>query len=617
MVSLDYDQQGPQSGEFVSSDNSIIDLQQLLQSGSVIVQAIVDPDPVVPVGNATVPKIDNMTPWAGKILNNDNQIIDILNLFTSGAIKIQVDGGVAPKDLTYITQDDETDYLPNSLQLQGTENQIIVTNGALSLPNNLVLPQNMRVPSGNIGVGDNLIISENAITTSNGDLTIAPFANLNLYGNGDVTILSGVSGGSGDLSLIVNGTGTFGVQTGNGNITFNTDSGFYDFGVNSSSIMQITESGATVSANPVTALGVATKQYVDATVMPLQFGVAALVATSNITLFGVQTVDGVVTTTQVVLATNQTSAVNNGLWTANIAGAWTRAPAYTTWSAFYRLIVAISTGATEQGTSWACTVGPTGTVGTNNITFIRAAFQTYLNGNGLSLSDNVFSLIAPVSVANGGTGITSIGASGTFAQSNGSTYVFTTATYPSVATGSGKILRADGTNWVETTAQYPNTASALGNVITSDGTNFVSSAPAVSSVFGRATGAIVAASGDYNESQIDPSFNPVTTSTATLNPGQNYYDTYSGLCVMTLNATFPAGKKVCVRAGPTGATFKIAQNSGQLIRYGSQNGVSVVTTTGTSGYLQSVDPNTTVDIECMVANTEFIVVSNVNSLTVV
>lgn len=36
---------------------------------------------------------------------------------------------------------------------------------------------------------------------------------------------------------------------------------------------------------------------------------------------------------------------------------------------------------------------------------------------------------------------------------------FSTATYPSIATGTGTILRADGTNWVATTATYPATTT--------------------------------------------------------------------------------------------------------------------------------------------------------------
>lgn len=62
------------------------------------------------------------------------------------------------------------------------------------------------------------------------------------------------------------------------------------------------------------------------------------------------------------------------------------------------------------------------------------------------------------------TGVPSIlagpGTTGNILQSNAAAAPsFSTATYPSTATGTGTILRADGTNWVATTATYPATTS--------------------------------------------------------------------------------------------------------------------------------------------------------------
>lgn len=58
--------------------------------------------------------------------------------------------------------------------------------------------------------------------------------------------------------------------------------------------------------------------------------------------------------------------------------------------------------------------------------------------------------------------LTSVGptaTAGQVLQSAGSSAdpAFSTATYPSTATGTGTILRADGTNWAATTSTYPNT----------------------------------------------------------------------------------------------------------------------------------------------------------------
>lgn len=68
-----------------------------------------------------------------------------------------------------------------------------------------------------------------------------------------------------------------------------------------------------------------------------------------------------------------------------------------------------------------------------------------------------------VLVGGASNGVTSIGpgSTGQVLQSGGAAAnpAYSTATYPSVATGAGTILRADGTNWLATTATYPNTTT--------------------------------------------------------------------------------------------------------------------------------------------------------------
>jgi hypothetical protein len=159
-------------------------------------------------------------------------------------------------------------------------------------------------------------------------------------------------------------------------------------------------------------------------------------------------------------------------------------------------------------------------------------------------------------------------------------------------------------------------AGTSGNVLTSNGTTWVSSAPAaapVTSVFGR-TGNIVAATGDYTEAQIAPSFVSVTASTQALVANTSYYTTFAGLCVMTLPAAIAAGQTIEVMTGPSGNTAKIAQNAGQKIYFASLDGVSQETTSGASGYLQSTVPNTVIKLKCVVDNTLFIVIDAVNSV---
>lgn len=114
-------------------------------------------------------------------------------------------------------------------------------------------------------------------------------------------------------------------------------------------------------------------------------------------------------------------------------------------------------------------------------------------------------------------------------------------------------------------------------------------------------------------------WNAVSAATQALAVNNGYYTTFAGLNVMTLPVTAAFGSVISVIAGPlvtTLPTFRIAQNAGQLIYYGAQNGVSQVTTTGVGGSLQSTDPNTSVTLICIVANTTWAVLYNINYLTI-
>lgn len=67
-----------------------------------------------------------------------------------------------------------------------------------------------------------------------------------------------------------------------------------------------------------------------------------------------------------------------------------------------------------------------------------------------------------------------LGAIGKILRSNGTDLVYSTATYPDVATGTGTILRADGTNWVATTNTFPNT-TGLNQILYATSANVIGS----------------------------------------------------------------------------------------------------------------------------------------------
>lgn len=141
----------------------------------------------------------------------------------------------------------------------------------------------------------------------------------------------------------------------------------------------------------------------------------------------------------------------------------------------------------SSSSAWTLTLPTTG--GTNN-------YVLTTNGSGVSSWSQV-SLTAGVTgtlpVTNGGTGqstntihgvlignaanainATIAGSSGQILQSGGASAdpTWTTATFPSTATGVGTILSADGTNWAATTATYPTTTSA-GTILVSSSANAV------------------------------------------------------------------------------------------------------------------------------------------------
>ena len=75
--------------------------------------------------------------------------------------------------------------------------------------------------------------------------------------------------------------------------------------------------------------------------------------------------------------------------------------------------------------------------------------------------------------------ISAAGSMGQIFQSAGTGIpVWTTATFPATATGTGTILRADGTNWAATTATYPATVAA-GDLLHASGANVIGGITAV------------------------------------------------------------------------------------------------------------------------------------------
>lgn len=151
-----------------------------------------------------------------------------------------------------------------------------------------------------------------------------------------------------------------------------------------------------IGADPTVASNFATKQYVDNAVAGLTWKTPVLVATTaNITLSGLQTIDGVsVTAGNRVLVKNQSSSSQNGIYIA-ASGAWSRSTDFDSITPIDEIngaAVFVTAGSTQSDTGWTETATVTA-VGTDPITFVQfSAAGAYTAGAGLSLTGNTFNV---------------------------------------------------------------------------------------------------------------------------------------------------------------------------------------------------------------------------------
>jgi len=110
-----------------------------------------------------------------------------------------------------------------------------------------------------------------------------------------------------------------------------------------------------VAATPTGSTDIANKLYVDSVAIGISWKAPVTAATTtNITLSGTQTVDGVALVAgNTVLVKNQSTSSQNGIYTVN-TGAWTYAPGSTTWAQYVSALVFIEYGG-QAGSAWYCT----------------------------------------------------------------------------------------------------------------------------------------------------------------------------------------------------------------------------------------------------------------------
>ena len=144
-----------------------------------------------------------------------------------------------------------------------------------------------------------------------------------------------------------------------------------------------------------TGLTLVTKSYVDGLTQGLSFKEAVrVVSTSNITLSGLQTIDGVLLVDgDRVLVNGQTTASENGYYSAS-AGAWSRTTdADTSAEVKSGMFTFVTEGTTYQDTGWVLSTDETIVLDTTDLTFVQFSSADNIEaGDGLNKTGDTLSL---------------------------------------------------------------------------------------------------------------------------------------------------------------------------------------------------------------------------------
>ena len=160
--------------------------------------------------------------------------------------------------------------------------------------------------------------------------------------------------------------------------------------------------------------------------------------TANITLSGLQAIDGVtVAAGDRVLVKNQTAGAQNGIYIAS-SGAWSRSPDFDAVSVdevAQGSQIFVSEGNVNNKTGWSLATGGNIILNTTPLTFIQySGANSYSAGTGLTLTGNTFSAQTGSNLWNANK-LQNIGIATT-------------------APTTGQLLRYDGTNWSPWTSNY-------------------------------------------------------------------------------------------------------------------------------------------------------------------
>lgn len=170
----------------------------------------------------------------------------------------------------------------------------------------------------------------------------------------------------------------------------------------------------------------------------------------------------------------------NGIYTVNASGAPTRSTdmdSTTPLNEVNGAAVFIENGSTLADTAWVQTANVT-TIGTDSIVWAQFGGPgSYTAGNGLQLLGNQFSLVSPVSIANGGTALSTAPTNGQLLIGNGTGYTLaglTAGTAIGITPGAGTItINNTGVTSLAGTANQITASASTGAVTLSIPSAFI------------------------------------------------------------------------------------------------------------------------------------------------
>jgi hypothetical protein len=281
--------------------------------------------------------------------------------------------------------------------------------GAATLSNNLSVGGNISVTgtaavTGNLSVNTNKFTVDSATGNTSVAGTLSVTGNSTLSGNASVAGTLGVTGNATfggtlettsdlrvgttfEIDAVTGDTTTDGDLTVAGTATFNSD-------------ISLGGNKITNLAEPVNATDAATKGYVDAARSGLDVKQSVRVATTaNISLSGVQTIDGVsLSAGDRVLVKDQTTASQNGVYVV-AAGAWSRAsdfdePYEVTAGVFFF----VEEGSTNADAGFVITSNNPQTVGTDPLVFTQfSGAGQIIAGDALTKTGNQLDVVVAAS----------------------------------------------------------------------------------------------------------------------------------------------------------------------------------------------------------------------------